>query len=812
MRAACAALLLCSAASTAGGALPAYADASQPVLARVASLLPLLSQQQKLHQLLRGAAFNASTTPATGIGLLEMGGIFAGAASPGQAAAQRNAAQAAALAAGPGAAFGVPLSFRTLATHGGEAFGTIFPQGPGLGAAFDVDLARRVAAATAASNRALGIDLVTFVIHMVADARFGRQMEGFSEEPMLTGALGAASVAGAQGALGIPPDAYILPPSAPALFKHLGAYGAPAGGLNGMRADVTEYTLRDQLMRPWRAVAAAGSRGVMPSHNSVLNCPAHANQALLTGLVRGELNQSLALVLSDTGDVAALAGFGLCGSDAECGALALTAGVDVEQPPGTTFLALPAAMAAGLASAADLDAAVARVLVHKFSSGLFDAPLVNASAADEIVNCAEHRALAREAARAAAVLLKNDGRALPLRQGARLAVLGPLGGCGSAWSSSSSGGGGGGSGGRQGASASAPLCEAQAALLGNYAGTAQLPLTGVPALADALVASGLPSHVTFARGANVEDSDGSLLAAAVAAARQPGLDAVIVALGDSPATCGESIDRSSLDLPGGQLMLLGALAAANLTAPIVLVLFNGRSVTFGPGNAALAPLAALLVAWKPGQEGGAAVGDLLFGVAAPAGRLPHSWVRAAGQAGGSASPWLQERAAAGAASAAAGGAEGRRYGSYWAERPDGQQPATPLFSFGEGMSYTTFALSSPSVAVQLPGNASFPLAARVTVTNAGASHAGVATVLAFVQDPRGAGAGRVVRPWKRLVAFARSPLLAPGASAQLLLPVAHDDLAFHSANFTRALQRGSYVLSLGQSSLDDAANVLPFEL
>jgi beta-glucosidase-like glycosyl hydrolase len=302
-----------------------------------------------------------------------------------------------------------------------EALGMALTLG-GDNAVQEAPLDKRVAAAMAAANRALGIDLVTFVIHMVADSRFGRVMEGFSEEPMLTGALGIACVVGAQGALGLPPDAYILPPAAPALFKHLGAYGAPSGGLNGMRADVTAYSLRDTFMRPWRAVAAAGSRGLMPSHNSVLNCPAHANQELLAGLIRGEYNQTLALILSDTGDVAALAGFGLCTSDAQCAALALTAGVDVEQPPGTTFLALPAALAAGLATPADIDAAVARVLVHKFSSGLFDAPMVNASAADGVVNCAAHQALAREAVHASAVLLKNDKGVLPLRHVQRVVV------------------------------------------------------------------------------------------------------------------------------------------------------------------------------------------------------------------------------------------------------------------------------------------------------------------------------------------------------------------------------------------------------
>ena len=788
------ALLLHLCPATALPSLPAYRNASAPVLERVASLLPLLSLDQKLHQLLRGGAFDAGMA-ATGIGMLEMGPIFAGARSPAEAAAQRNAAQAAALGGGPGAQFGLPLSFRTLATHGAEAFGTIFPQGPGLGASFDTALAARVAAATAAENRALGVDLVTFVIHMAADARFGRQMEGFSEEPMLTGAMGAASVAGAQGALGLPPDAYILPPSAPTLFKHLGAYGAPVGGLNGLRADVTEYTLRDQYLRPWRAVAAAGSRGIMPSHNSVLNCPAHANQQLLTALVRVGLNQSHALILSDTGDVAALQRYGLCGSDSECAALALTAGVDMEQPPGTTFLSLPAAVAAGLASAAEIDAAVARVLLHKFSSGLFDAPLVNASAADGVLNSAAHRALAREAAAAAAVLLKNEGGVLPLRRGARLALLGPLGACSSATERRSAG----------------LPCEAQTALLGNYVGQ-QLPLTGIATLLEALQAYAAP-NVTYARGANVEDDSAALLPAALAAASQPGLDAVVLALGDTPATCGESIDRDSLDLPGGQLALLAALGAASLPIPIILVLFNGRAATFGPGNAALGAAGALLVAWKPGQEGAGAVADVLFGAQSPGGRLPGSWVRSAGQAGGSASPWLQERSPFGAPSSAHGGAEGRVYGQYWAAAPGGRVQATPLFAFGEGLGYTSFTLSGAQVAV--PGasaNASHPVSASVVVSNAGGV-SGAATVLAFVQDPGSAGGiGRVLRPWKRLVAFARSPVLAPGQGVALQLPIAWEDLAFHAANFTRALQPGGYVLSLGQSSVDDGGAVLRFEL
>jgi len=655
-----------------------------------------------------------------------------------------------------------------------------------------------MAATMALENRALGIDLLTFVIHMVSDARFGRQMEGFSEEPVLTGALAVACVEGAQGGLGLPADGYILPPFAPTLFKHLGAYGAPQGGLNGMRADVTEYTLRDSFMRPWRAAAAAGSRGVMPSHNSVLNCPAHGNARLLKGMVRGDCNQSLALILSDTGDVSALREFRLCTSDPTCAALALTAGVDIEQPPGTTYLSLPQAMEAGLVAQADIDAAVARVLVHKFSSGLFDAPFVNESLADLVVNSAAHRAQARQTAEASAVLLKNTGATLPLKSGARLVVLGPLGACGNTSQSVTA------------AQRAAPLCEAQEAMLGNYV-FGQPPLTGVSTLAEALGAPGFASSVVFHRGCNVEDKDLSLVPAAVAAARSPGTDAVVVVLGDSARTCGEGIDRDSLDLPGGQLDLLAALQAAAppFAAPVVVVLFNGRTVTFGPRNALLQGVSALVVGWKPGQEGGAALANVLFGVVNPSGRLPNAWVRSVAHVASTASPWLAEVTNVGRVGEQSG-AEGRRFGNYWVEA-DAPVPgglADPLFPFAAGLSYSDFSLGNTSAVVQAQ-NATHPLVATVSLQNTGLS-TGAAVVLCFVQDPVGTAAGRILRPWKRLVTFVKSPLLPPGGRMQLVLPVEWRDLAFYSEGFALEVHSGNYTLSCGLGSTDDASNVAHF--
>ena len=793
LAAAAALLLLASAraaAATASPAAPApWRDASQPVPARVAALLPLLTQDEKLHQLLRPDGFSPAWAQ-TGLGVLEMGGVFGGARSPSEAAAARNAVVKQCLAAGPGAAYGLPPSFRTLATHGSEAFGVVFPQGPALGATFDRELVRAVAAAGAAENRALGIDLYTSVIHMVADARFGRQEEGFSEEPMLTGALAAASVEGAQGGYGLGRDAYILAPSAPALLKHVGAYGAPAGGLNAGRADASEHKVREYFLKPWRAAALAGSRGVMPSHNTVLGTPAHGSQWLLAQVLRGEYNSS-GYFLSDTGDVGALRNFRLCDDDASCAALALTAGVDIEQPPGTTFLALPDALQRGLATQANIDAAVSRVLAHKFSAGLFDAPLVNASAADELVNTAEHRALAQQAAEEGSVLLRNVGGALPLKAGARLVVLGPLAGCGASGS---------------GKGAVSPLCMAQASMLGNYQGTGADPLTGVQTIADALAAPGLASSVAFVRGAEVDNGNASAVPAAVAAAQAPGVDAVVVVLGDSTDSCGEGRDRDDLDLPGSQLALLAALAGAQprIAAPIVLVLVNGRAATFGAaqGNSLLDAVGALLVAWRPGQMGGAAVARLLFGLANPSGRLPNSWVRAVGQAGSGASPWLQERNGDWGGGA---GAEGRGFSGY----TQSANAATPLFEFGAGLSYTTFSLSQLSLAPQ-PANATFPLSLTVRVANTGGAD-GACVVLCFVQDPRGVAAGRIVRPWKRLVAFARVPVAA-GQAVVASVAVAADDLAFHDAQMRLALQPGNYTLSVGLSSEDDANNQAVFAI
>jgi beta-glucosidase len=777
-----AAVLLSGAAAAAATDGRPWMDPSAPVLQRVEALLAQMTTADKLWQLQR-PDYSANLS-ATGVGLLEFPAFTAGAKTATDVVRARNAAQAALLADGPGKRLGIPAAFRQFAIHGAEAFGVTFPEGPGLGATWDTGLMQDVASAVASEARALGADMMFYVIHMVADARFGRQEEGFSEEPTLTAAMAAAAVAGSHGgALGLPPDAYFddVNTTIAAMFKHLGAYGAPAGGLNGGRTDAPELTVRDYYLRPWRRAAVSGSRGLMPSHNTLLGVPAHGSPWLLRDRIRGEFNQSLALVVSDTGDVAALGDYRVCAGDAECAARAVVAGVDIEQVPGHTYLSLPQAVAAGLVPQGDVDDAVRRVLTHKFSLRLFDAPFTDESLAAAVVNAPAHRALAQTAAEEGAVLLVNRGRTLPLKADGslRVAVVGPNGGCGP---------GGSGAG-------TLPLCDAQAAMLGNYASQGTPPPTGVATVAEALAASGAAASVTFARGCNIDDDDLSLLPAAVAAAAAA--DVVVAVLGDSVNSCGEGMDRDTLDLPGGQLALLAAVAGTG--KPVVVVLVHGRTATFGAtdGNALLANVSALLAAWRPGQMGGPAIARLLTGAANPSGRLPLSWLRHVGHTGSGASPWLQQRVSLYGGPAT--GAEGRRYGGYWRAA----SPATPLFPFGFGLSYTTFALGGLTAALN-GGNTSHPVTVSFTASNTGAA-AGAVVAQVYAQDP--VGATLSVRPWKRLVGFARVGGLAPGETRPVTLPLRADDFGFVGDDGVLAVRAGNYTLSLGQASDDDAGAV-----
>ena len=246
---------------------------------------------------------------------------------------RRNDLQRQFLSAGVGLRLGIPASWRSFINHGAVAFGVTFPEAVGLGSTWDTALVAEVAAANAATARALGLDMEWYVMNLFTDPRFGRTEEGYSEEPMLTAAMVAATTNGSHGAYGLADDAYMPPDKVSCNWKHCCGYGAPSGGQNGGPTMSDEHTVREVFIKPWRRAREAGARGVMPSHQTLLGTPCHSNEWLLNGVLRSELGWDLAYVLSDTADVAKLTEFRVATDSADAAAKALLAGVDVAQVP-----------------------------------------------------------------------------------------------------------------------------------------------------------------------------------------------------------------------------------------------------------------------------------------------------------------------------------------------------------------------------------------------------------------------------------------------------------------------------------------------
>jgi hypothetical protein len=301
---------------------------------------------------------------------------------------------------------------------------------------------------------------------------------------------------------------------------------------------------------------------------------------------------------------------------------------------------------------------------------------------------------------------------------------------------------------------------------------------------------------TLSRGAEIDSLSTALVADAVAAARAA--DVVVAVVGDSASSCGEGDDRDSLDPAGSQLALLQALATVG--KPLVVVVVGCRAVTFGPSNNLLSNISALLMAWRPGSEGGRAVVDLLFGAAEPSGRLGQNWLRSPSQVGSCANPWFQQRRSDVTSSDGVDGAEGRRYASY----THSSQPSTPLFHFGFGLSLAKHSLSELTAEVQwpvTPGGGGAVVVALASVTLAETSgRTAPAVIQLYVQDP--VGVLHRARPWKRLVGFGKH-MVAGGGSMRVTIPILLDDLAFPGDDMAMALHAGACGLALVVTVLVD---------
>jgi beta-glucosidase len=516
---------------------------------------------------------------------------------------------------------GIPLLFGADVIHG---FRTAFPVPLAEAASFEPDLARRTSQAAAADAASQGLHW-TFApgADLCRDARWGRAVESYGEDTLLAARFAAARVRGLQG------DTLTDPRRLMATVKHFAAYGAAEAGLDYNTAEISRTTLIDFFLPPYRAAIEAGARAVMTAFNDVDGVPATASRELLTEILRDEWGFDGFVVSDFASDFETIA-HGLAATPSEAARLCFLAGLDMCMQSGLYAAHLPELVAEGAILERDIDRSVLRVLKAKQVLGLFDDPYRGLTGA---YDPAPTRALAREAARRCQVLLKNDGQTLPLKDGARVALIGPFARehehLNGAW-----------------------------ALFATNAESVNLEEGFVAALG--------PGLVLVEPGCGIETPLAGGLEAALAAARAA--DVVVLALGEGQHMSGESRSRADICLPQAQLQLAQSVRAAG--KPIVTLLRTGRPLVI-PELAELSD--ALLVTWFLGSETGHAVADLVLGRASPCARLPMSFPRRLGQA-----PVYYARKAT--------GRPAQPHPARFTARYLDVDP-TPLYPFGYGLSY-----------------------------------------------------------------------------------------------------------------------------
>lgn len=644
---------------------------------------------------------------------------------------------------------GIPLLLTEEGTHGLMCSGaTIFPEGPALGSTWNLDLLGRVYTTIAREARAIGIhQIFTLVVEPIRDPRLGRNIEAWSEDPFLCGEIAATLVHAVQGEHLTAPDKVV------AGLCHYPGQSQPVSGLERGAMEISERRLRATFLPPWEAgIRRAGALGVMATYPAVDGVPTHASRWILTDILRGELNFQ-GLVLSEGGGIGTLVYEGLAPSQKVAGQLALAAGVDVGISHESGYMHdLIESVREGAVPMAWVDRAVIRVLRQKLRLGLFERTEVDPRRAADVVHQPDHQALALAAAREGLVLLKNSGGLLPLRKDLRrLAVIGP----------------------------NADNARNQ---LGDY--TANVILQPIVTVLKGIQnAVGPATTVTYVKGCDVLGESLDQIQQAVEAAR--GADAAIVVVGENewqardaagrPAgTMGEGFDSATLELTGLQERLVEAVAATG--TPTVVVLINGRPLAT---RHVVERVPAILEAWLPGELGGQAVAEVLFGDVDPSGRLPVTVPRHVGQL-----------------PVAYDGPKSKRY---WLEHGWGRRYAdlepTPLFPFGHGLSYTQFEYRNLRVE---PAEITAAGSAQVTVEvqNTG-QRPGQEVVQLYLEDV----IASVATPVQSLRGFQKAAL-QPGETRTFTFTVKPEHFALFDQHGRRVIEPGEFRVLVGQSSAD----------
>jgi len=639
---------------------------------------------------------------------------------------------------------GIPLFLAEEAPHGHMAIGTtVFPTGFGMAATWNPSLIERVGEVIGQEIRLQGGHISYGpVLDLAREPRWSRVEETMGEDPVLAGELGSAMVKGLGG------GDLSKPWSTIATLKHFIGYGTTESGQNGGITVAGSRELRESFLPPFKKAIDAGALSVMTSYNSLDGIPSTASKALLTDLLRHEWGFH-GFVVSDLYSVDGIWGTHRVARDRqEAGVMALKAGVDADLG-ALAFAPLVDAVRKGLASEEQINHALANILRLKFEMGLFENPYVDVEKAKKQVRSDSNKEVALFTAREVITLLKNEDNTLPLSKQTKVLVCGPN-------------------------------ADNVYNMLGDYTspqedGNVKTILSGIRTKLPA-------SQVEYVKGCAVRDTSESNIAEAVEAARRA--DVVIVAVGGSSARdfktsyketgaavtdsktisdmdCGEGFDRATLTPLGHQMELLKALKATG--KPLVVIYIEGRPMdkSWAAQNAD-----ALLTAYYPGQEGGTAIADVLFGDYNPAGRLPVSVPANIGQ-----------------------------LPVYYNKKPPMphdyvEMSARPLYPFGYGLSYTTFKYDNLQIKKQ--GLTTFEVSLKVTNTG---QYDGDEVVQLYLHDEFASTA----QPLKQLKKFQRI-FIPKGETRDITFTLEAEDLSIINADMKCVVEPGDFTIMIGSSS------------
>jgi len=647
----------------------------------------------------------------------------------------------------------IPVLYQGEALHGFMCLqATVFPQAIALGCSWDPDMLEKVYDAAAREAAARGVKhILSPILDLAREPRFGRIEEMYSEDPYLVGECGKAAVYGLQGRSRIPDSNHVA-----ATLKHFMGHGIPEGGRNIAPVNISYYDLMNEHMAPFATCIDAGVISVMPSYNEINGVPNHVSKWLIKDILAKELGFNGPI----TGDQNALDELyrthAVAGSPAGAAKMAIENGIDLDIRYMTgTYDELENLVKSGHLDEKYINQSAKRILALKYLLGLFDNNTLDTLRMKEVTNCDAHKKIALEAAEKSLVLLKNQNNTLPLNQEKikTVAVIGPM---------------------------------AKGVHYGGY--TAEPRFDGIDVLEGVDNISEGKFKLLYAEGCKIakeestywgnevhtpndEASDRQFIAEAVKAAKQS--DAIILAIGENVSFSREAWgenhlgDRDNLDLLGRQNKLVEELLKTG--KPIAALIFGGRPLSF---NYVAENVPSIIQVFYPGQEGGTAIANVLFGKVNPSGKLATSIPKSVGQL-----PCYYSR-------------KPSRFRSY-IYFPGSE----PLFAFGHGLSYTTYTYGELNIdKSEITANDSIKVS--IPITNTG-KMAGEEVVQLYIHDKVSTG----VRPIKELKDFVKIHL-EPNETKSVIFTITKEDLQYYNPDLKKVVEPGEFTVFVGPNSVD----------